>query len=266
MRKRQLFAALASLSLILALAPSPVASAATANGRCSKSGATAKIGGKNYVCAKNPTVKNARTTWVLRDCLSSNKAYLGALKSSNETESSTQKALDTLDAAIKSLELQIPIDKERAAKELQAAATNRATGEARKKQAAGFFEQAKAVGVLSVTTAWTIQANAAARDGVYTAAEKATLAQQWGLTAAQTDGVLIFVSAETIDKRGDAFLAAAAKNEKNAAAYLKTETTRNSLIAQRSSTLETQKALISISKSDVSTTLTVRNAACKVKR
>jgi len=30
------------------------ASANTANGRCSKSGATAKIGGKNYVCAQNP--------------------------------------------------------------------------------------------------------------------------------------------------------------------------------------------------------------------
>lgn len=266
MRKRQLFAALASISLILALAPAPLASAANANGNCGKSGATAKIGGKNYICSKNPKFKKAKLTWVLKDCVSANKAHLGALKSFNETESSTQKALDTLDAAIKSLELQIPIDKERAAKELQAATTNRAIGEARKKQAAGFFEKAKAVGVLAVSTAWTIQANNAARDGVYTPAEKAMLAQQWGLTPAQTDGVLIFVSAETINKRGDAFLAAATKNEKNAAAYAKTESTRDNLISQRSATLETQKALVSISKGDVRTTLTVRNAACKVKR
>jgi hypothetical protein len=266
MRKRQLFVALASLSLIFALAPAPLASAATANGKCGKSGATAKIGGKNYICSKNPTVKKAKLTWVLKDCISANRAHLGALKSFNETESSTQKALDTLDAAIKSLELQIPIDKERAAKELQSAVTNRATGEARKKQAAGFFEQAKAVGVLAVTTAWTIQANAAARDGVYTPAEKALLAQQWGLTPAQTDGVLIFVSAQTIDQRGDAFLAAAVKNEKNAAAYAKTESTKDNLISQRIATLETQKALISISKGDVDTTRTVRNSACRVKR
>jgi len=69
------------------------ATANTANGRCSKSGATAKIGGASYVCAQNPTVTAKRLTWTLKDCLEANTAYLRSLKSFNETESSSQRYL-----------------------------------------------------------------------------------------------------------------------------------------------------------------------------
>ncbi|MFZ9222815.1 MAG: hypothetical protein ACO23S_06100, partial [Candidatus Nanopelagicaceae bacterium] len=62
------------------------------------------------------------------------------------------------------------------------------------------------------------------------------------------------------------FLKAAERNEKNAAEFLKTEAQIADLEKQKETTLQAQVALVDIAKGDVSTTLKVRNAVCKVKK
>jgi hypothetical protein len=42
---------------------------------CKTTNAKATIGGKKYTCTKNPIVVNAKNTWVVADCLTSNAAY-----------------------------------------------------------------------------------------------------------------------------------------------------------------------------------------------
>lgn len=61
---------------------SSVASAAKiANGiSCVKAKATAKVGGKTYVCAKNPYLKPTKLTWTLRQCLTANTLRQDALE------------------------------------------------------------------------------------------------------------------------------------------------------------------------------------------
>ncbi len=45
---------------------------------CPKINATTKVGSSVYKCAKNPTVKNAKLTWVSMDCLNANASYVKA--------------------------------------------------------------------------------------------------------------------------------------------------------------------------------------------
>lgn len=265
--RKTFFTAIATTALLsLAVLQAPFASAATANGKCPTAGASAKIGGKNYVCAQNPTVKKVSLRWTLKDCLSANTAYLSSLKSFNETEASSQKVLATLDSSIKSLEAQIPIDKERAAKELASAAQNRAMAATRLADATARFDRAKAGGITSVSAAWTIQANAASADGNITTTEVATLSRQWGITQDQVALVFQFIAADKISKAAESYTKAAERNEKNAAEFSKTEQRVKDLTAQRDSTFQAQTALISIAKGDVSSTLKVRNVACRVKK
>ena len=47
---------------------------------CSKVNAKIKIGGDTYICTKNPTVKNAKLTWVWSGCIQSNTLYADAKK------------------------------------------------------------------------------------------------------------------------------------------------------------------------------------------
>jgi hypothetical protein len=54
----------------------PAEAANKAGAACKKANAKTKIGGDNYVCVKNPTVKNAKLTWVWVGCIDSNKLYL----------------------------------------------------------------------------------------------------------------------------------------------------------------------------------------------
>jgi hypothetical protein len=190
------------LALLIASVIYPhAASAVTANSRCSKSGATATIKGQSYVCAQNPTVKTKRLTWTLKDCLAANTAYLTSLKSFNETEASSQKVLETIDASIKGLEAQVPIDKERAAKEQESATQNRTMAATRQKEADERYAKAKAAGVTAVTPAWAIQANAASNDGKITATELTNLAKTWAITPEQAAQVFNFLAAEKIPIR-----------------------------------------------------------------
>jgi len=81
-----LFAATSLLMATTSVIPADAANKAGA--RCTKANAKTKIGGDQYLCTKNPTVKKARLTWVWIGCVESHKLYLDAnsrLKAINES-------------------------------------------------------------------------------------------------------------------------------------------------------------------------------------
>ena len=61
--------------LLIGAVVSPAQAANKSGGACKTTNAKATIGGKKYTCTKNPIVVNARNTWVVADCLTSNAAY-----------------------------------------------------------------------------------------------------------------------------------------------------------------------------------------------
>jgi len=254
------FLALGTLALSLLAAPSGYA--ATANARCSKAGQSATIGGKNYVCAQNPTLKAKSLRWTLKDCLSANTAYLTSVKSLAETESSNAKILETIDASIKSLQAQIPIDKQRAVTEGENATRNRTLAADKTKEAEVKLAAAKAAGVADIPSSWTTQLQAAIIDRQLTAAELSSLARTWGLTNDQASLAIQYLALQI---QVNQYVRAAERYEKNVSTYLKTEQTLNSVVAQRETTLKTQQELISIAQGDVKSTLKVRNASCRTK-
>jgi hypothetical protein len=67
---------------------------------CSKSGATTKSGGTTYRCAKNPLVKNAKLTWVARDCINLAASY-------NKSRAALPTAKAQTDATIAQLDLDL---------------------------------------------------------------------------------------------------------------------------------------------------------------
>jgi len=57
--------------------PISVQAAKIKNGvSCAKADLKKKVGGKNYVCGKNPYVKPTKLTWVLRECPQTYDLYL----------------------------------------------------------------------------------------------------------------------------------------------------------------------------------------------
>jgi hypothetical protein len=82
----------------------PAEAANKAGAACKKVNAKTKIGGDGYVCTKNPTVKNAKLTWVWVGCIDSNKLYLESsarLVTITETAAQAATMLDTEIAALK---------------------------------------------------------------------------------------------------------------------------------------------------------------------
>ena len=61
--------------LLIGAVISPAQAANKSGGACKTTNAKATIGGKKYTCTKNPIVVNAKNTWVVADCLTSNAAY-----------------------------------------------------------------------------------------------------------------------------------------------------------------------------------------------
>ena len=101
-RGATLFAATSLLMATTAVIPADAANKAGA--ACTKANAKTKIGGDGYVCIKNPTVKNAKLTWVWVGCIDSNKLYLESnarLKSITDTAAQAATMLDTEIAALK---------------------------------------------------------------------------------------------------------------------------------------------------------------------
>ena len=101
-RGATLFAATSLLMATTAVIPAEAVNKAGA--ACTKANAKTKIGGDGYVCTKNPTVKNAKLTWVWVGCIDSNKLYLESnarLKNITETAAQAATMLDTEIAALK---------------------------------------------------------------------------------------------------------------------------------------------------------------------
>ena len=98
---------LAATSLLMATTSIiPAEAVNKAGARCTKVNAKAKIGGDSYVCAKNPTVKNANLTWVWVGCLDSNKLYIDSNARLKTITNSAAKAIAAIDQQISTLKAQ----------------------------------------------------------------------------------------------------------------------------------------------------------------
>jgi len=64
--------AIAMTVLLIGAVVSPAQAANKSGAACKTTNAKATIGGKKYTCTKNPIVVNAKNTWVVADCLTSN--------------------------------------------------------------------------------------------------------------------------------------------------------------------------------------------------
>ena len=131
-RGATLFAATSLLMATTAVIPAEAANKAGA--ACTKANAKTKIGGDQYLCVKNPTVKKAKLTWVWIGCIDSNKLYLESnarLKSITETAAQAATMLDTEIAALKTA---APAD------EAEAKVFDQKATDAKAKQAAALLE------------------------------------------------------------------------------------------------------------------------------
>jgi len=80
-RKVALTAAAALLvSTAITAVPAQAATKISNGVACSKSGATTKVNGYSYKCAKNGLVKNSKLTWLSVECLTAITQYNAALK------------------------------------------------------------------------------------------------------------------------------------------------------------------------------------------
>ncbi|NDA79792.1 MAG: hypothetical protein EBX92_01410 [Actinobacteria bacterium] len=61
---------------LLGLLSVPAEAANRAGGPCKKTNQKTKIAGFDYICQKNPTVKRAKLTWLIKECVDSNNQYL----------------------------------------------------------------------------------------------------------------------------------------------------------------------------------------------
>jgi hypothetical protein len=88
-------------ALVLASMTAVPASAATkvSNGvACSKAGATTKVSGSSYKCAKNPLVKNSKLTWLSLDCINTANTYNKAVANLPKIKAATDETVAKLDA------------------------------------------------------------------------------------------------------------------------------------------------------------------------
>jgi len=100
---RKVLVVVGTAALVAASITAVPASAATkvSNGvACSKSGATTKVSGSSYKCAKNPLVKNAKLTWLSVDCLNTTKTYTAALANLPKIKAATDATIAKLDEDI----------------------------------------------------------------------------------------------------------------------------------------------------------------------
>jgi hypothetical protein len=79
---KRLIAVAATTFLLLGLVsvPAQAASKNKAGGSCKKTNQRAKIAGFDYICQKNPTVKKAKLTWLIKECMDSHNQYLAGKK------------------------------------------------------------------------------------------------------------------------------------------------------------------------------------------
>ena len=100
---RKVLVVLGAAALVAASITAVPASAATkvSNGvSCSKSGATTKVSGSTYKCAKNPLVKNSKLTWLSLDCINTVGTYTKAKANLPKIQTATDATVAKLDADI----------------------------------------------------------------------------------------------------------------------------------------------------------------------
>ena len=88
---------------LTSLAAMPAQAAVKAGSVCTKANATTKIGGDQYICTKNPLVKNAKLTWVWVECINADKNYTAAatrVTSLQAQVAAAQTKIDTLKAGL----------------------------------------------------------------------------------------------------------------------------------------------------------------------
>jgi hypothetical protein len=112
----------------------PAEAANKAGAACKKANAKTKIGGDNYVCVKNPTVKNAKLTWVWVGCIDSNKLYLESIARLVTITETAAQAATMLDTEIAALKAAAPTD------EAEAKALDQKAADAKVKQASALLE------------------------------------------------------------------------------------------------------------------------------
>ena len=215
---------LAATSLLMAVtAVIPAEAANKAGARCAKANAKTKIGGDNYVCTKNPTVKNARLTWVWVGCIDSEKLYQDANSRLKVIVESAAQAITMLDSEIAKLKAEAPAD------EAEAKTYDQKSAEAKVKQADA-LARAKAA------------ADDAAKAGLTTTSGKTYTAasEQWTKAARSYE--------------------LAAKNFDRTAASLRDKI--NEVVKKEKQKLNVQQTLEN-SKSEVSSTLQNRKNACR---
>jgi hypothetical protein len=102
---------LAATTLFMAMtAVIPAEAANKAGATCKKANAKTKIGGDSYVCTKNPTVKNAKLTWVWAGCLESNQLYVESNDRLKAITEAASQAITMLDSEIAALKAEAPAD------------------------------------------------------------------------------------------------------------------------------------------------------------
>ena len=98
-RKAIVVAGATALVLASITAVPAVAATKVSNGvACKKSGATTKVSGSSYRCAKNPLVKNAKLTWLSLDCLNTATTYKKAVANLPKIKAATDETVAKLDA------------------------------------------------------------------------------------------------------------------------------------------------------------------------
>jgi hypothetical protein len=98
-RKAIVVAGATALVLASITAVPAVAATKVSNGvACKKSGATTKVSGSKYRCAKNPLVKNAKLTWLSLDCINTATTYKKAVANLPKIKAATDETVSKLDA------------------------------------------------------------------------------------------------------------------------------------------------------------------------
>ena len=100
---RKVLVAVGAAALVAASLTAVPASAATkvSNGAaCKKAGATTKVSGSSYKCAKNPLVKNSKLTWLSLDCLKTAATYTTGRTNLPKIKAATEATIAKLDADI----------------------------------------------------------------------------------------------------------------------------------------------------------------------
>jgi len=100
---RKVLLVLGAAVLVAATTTAVPATAATkiTNGvSCSKSGATTKVGGNTYKCAKNLLVPNSKLTWLSIECVTTTSIYLKAKADLPQIKIATDSTVAQLDADI----------------------------------------------------------------------------------------------------------------------------------------------------------------------